>query len=46
MLNTMAQLEKEGFEVVYVQPEADGNIPKEKFDAAIDAKTILVTVRR
>ena len=40
----MAQLEKEGFEVVYVQPEADGNIPKEKFDAAIDAKTILVSV--
>ena len=40
----MAQLEKEGFEVVYVQPEADGNIPKEKFDAAVDAKTILVSV--
>lgn len=44
VLNTMAQLEKEGFEVVYVQPEADGNIPKEKFDAAIDAKTILISV--
>ncbi len=44
VLNTMAQLEKEGFEVVYVQPEADGNIPKEKFDAAVDAKTILVSV--
>ena len=44
VLNTMAQLEKEGFEVVYVQPEADGNIPKVKFDAAIDAKTILVSV--
>ena len=44
VLHTMAQLEKEGFEVVYVQPEADGNIPKEKFDAAIDAKTILVSV--
>ena len=27
-----------------MQPEADGNIPKEKFDAAIDAKTILVSV--
>lgn len=40
----MAQLEKEGFVVVYVQPDADGNIPKEKFDAAIDAKTILVSV--
>lgn len=44
VLNTMAQLEKEGFEVVYVQPEADGNIPAEKFAAAIDAKTILVSV--
>ena len=44
VLNTMAQLEKEGFEVVYVQPDADGNILKEKFDAAIDAKTILVSV--
>ena len=29
VLHTMAQLEKEGFEVVYVQPVADGNIPKE-----------------
>lgn len=27
-----------------MQPEADGNIPKEKFDAAIDVKTILVSV--
>ncbi|MBP3704890.1 MAG: cysteine desulfurase, partial [Clostridia bacterium] len=44
VLNTMAQLEKEGFEVVYVQPEADGNIPAEKFAAVIDAKTILVSV--
>ena len=44
VLNTMAQLEKEGFEVVYVQPEADGSIPAEKFAAVIDAKTILVSV--
>ena len=44
VLNTMAQLEKEGFEVVYVQPEADGNIPAEKFADIIDAKTILVSV--
>ena len=44
VLNTMAQLEKEGFEVVYVQPEADGNIPAEKFTEVIDAKTILVSV--
>lgn len=44
VLNTMAQLEKEGFEVIYVEPEADGNIPAEKFAAVIDAKTILVSV--
>ena len=44
VLHTLKKLEKEGFEVMYVQPEADGNIPKEKFDAAIDAKTILVSV--
>lgn len=44
VLNTMAQLEKEGFEVVYVQPDADGNIPAAKFQDAIDAKTILVSV--
>lgn len=44
VLNTMAQLEKEGFEVIYVQPEADGNIPAEKFAEVIDAKTVLVSV--
>ena len=44
VLNTMAQLEKEGFEVIYVQPEADGNIPAEKFADVIDAKTVLVSV--
>lgn len=44
VLRTMEQLEKEGFEVVYVQPEADGNIPAEKFAEVIDAKTILVSV--
>lgn len=44
VLNTMAQLEREGFEVIYVQPEADGNIPAEKFAEVIDAKTILVSV--
>jgi len=44
VLNTMAQLEKEGFEVVYVKPDADGNIPAEKFAEVIDGKTILVSV--
>ena len=44
VLNTMAQLEKEGFEVIYVQPEADGNIPAEKFAEVIDTKTVLVSV--
>ena len=44
VLNTMAQLEKEGFEVIYVQPDADGNIPAEKFAEVIDSKTVLVSV--
>lgn len=44
VLNTMVQLEKEGFEVIYVQPDADGNIPAEKFAEVIDVKTILVSV--
>ena len=44
VLRTMEALEREGFEVVYVEPEPDGNIPAEKFAAAIDAKTVLVSV--
>lgn len=44
VLATMAALEKEGFEVVYVEPDADGNIPAAKFEPVIDAKTILVSV--
>ena len=44
VLRTMEALEREGFEVVYVEPEGDGNIPAEKFAAAIDAKTVLVSV--
>ncbi len=44
VLNTMAQLEKEGFEVIYVQPDEDGNIPTAKFTDVIDSKTILVSV--
>ena len=44
VLATMAALEKEGFEVVYVEPDADGNIPSAKFEPVIDAKTILVSV--
>ena len=44
VLQTMAHLEKEGFEVIYVEPEADGNIPAEKFAEVIDAKTVLVSV--
>ncbi len=44
VLRTMEQLEKEGFAVEYVAPEMDGNIPVEKFEQAIDANTILVSV--
>lgn len=44
ILSAMAELQKEGFTVTYVQPEADGNIPAAKFEAEIDEKTILVSV--
>ena len=40
----MDELELQGFEVVRLKPEKDGNIPIEKFEAAIDEKTILVSL--
>lgn len=41
--NAMRALERDGFEVVRVAPEKDGNIPAERFESAIDAKTVLVS---
>ncbi len=41
--NAMKALERDGFEVVRVAPDRDGNVPAERFEAAIDAKTVLVS---
>ena len=39
----MDRLEEQGFEVVRLLPDSDGNIPLSRFEAAIDAQTILVS---
>ncbi len=44
VLNTCKHLSEQGFEVTYIKPEADGNLSAEKVLAAIDKKTILVSV--
>lgn len=44
VLNTMKQLEKEGFAVTYVKPKKDGNIDAQVLADAIDEQTILVSV--
>ncbi|TCT17773.1 cysteine desulfurase IscS [Bibersteinia trehalosi] len=44
VLDTCRQLEREGFEVTYLEPEADGIIDLAKFEAAIRPDTILVSV--
>ena len=44
VLNTMKDLEAQGFEVTYLQPDALGNIPMDAFKAALRKDTILVSV--
>ena len=44
VLDTCRQLEREGFEVTYLDPEEDGLLDLEKFKAAIRPDTILVSV--
>lgn len=44
VLNAMAQLEKEGFEVVYVKPDSEGHIEPQRAFEAVDANTILVSM--
>ncbi len=44
VLNPMKELEKQGFEVVYLQPESSGHITEEQIFEAIDEKTVLVSV--
>jgi cysteine desulfurase len=43
VLDTCRQLEREGFEITYMDPEANGLIDLDKFKAAIREDTILVS---
>lgn len=44
VLDTMRELEREGYEVTYLTPEPNGLLDLEKFKAAIRPDTILVSV--
>ena len=44
VLDTVRELERQGFEATYLQPEQNGIIDLEKFKAAIRPDTILVSV--
>lgn len=44
VLDTCRQLEREGFEVTYLDPQENGLLDLEKFKAAIRPETILVSV--
>lgn len=43
-LNAARELEKQGFQVAYVKPLADGNLDMKALEAAIDPDTVLVSV--
>lgn len=44
VLDTMRELEREGFEVTYLEPEPDGLVTIEKFTAALRPDTIVASV--
>ncbi len=44
VLNPVKELEKQGFQVVYLKPDGAGNISEEQLFQAVDEKTILVSV--
>src|SRR5881275_2605557 len=44
VLDPMRELEREGFEVTYLDPEPDGLVDLEKFKAALRPDTILVSI--
>lgn len=44
VLGPMKELERQGFEVVFLKPDGAGNISGEQLEAAIDERTIFVSV--
>jgi cysteine desulfurase len=44
VIDTMRELERQGFEVTYLQPETNGLLDLEKFKAAIRPDTILASI--
>jgi cysteine desulfurase len=44
VLDTMRELEREGFQVTYLDPEPDGLVDLEKFKAALRPDTIVVSI--
>ncbi|MBP1555522.1 MAG: cysteine desulfurase [Oscillospiraceae bacterium] len=46
VMNTVMSLEKEGFEVIVVEPGTDGKLDTEKFLELTDKRTVLVTCMR
>ena len=44
ILHTLKKLEKEGFEVVFLTPDADGRVPEEAVLKAVTGDTILISV--
>ncbi|HEY0907387.1 MAG TPA: IscS subfamily cysteine desulfurase [Methylophilus sp.] len=44
VLDTVRELEREGYEATYLQPEADGLVDLEKFKAAIRPDTVLASI--
>ncbi|MBY6186183.1 IscS subfamily cysteine desulfurase [Marinobacter hydrocarbonoclasticus] len=44
VLDTCRQLEREGFEVTYLEPDANGIIPLTRFEEAMREDTILVSI--
>ena len=44
VLDSCRQLEREGFEIVHLEPEKTGEIPPERVREAITEKTVLVTL--
>lgn len=45
VMESAAQLEKQGFEVIRLQPDRFGRVPKEKVFAAVTKETILVSMQ-